>query len=85
MIPMGTNRKNFGTGTVAWTKTGAGEYIRQCIERGETFIDILSHGVTKEGNAWMPYEKVEDFEEHIKEIKQLADEGVIKVVLYRDK
>ena len=85
MIPMGTNRKNFGTGTVAWTKTGAGEYIRQCIERGETFIDILSHGVPKEGNAWMPYEKVEDFEEHIKEIKKLADEGVIKVVLYREK
>ena len=84
MIPMGTNRKNFGTGTVAWTKTGAGEYIRQCIDRGETFIDILSHGVTKEGHGWMPYEKVEDFEEHIKEIKKLADEGVIKVVLYRD-
>lgn len=84
MIPMNTRRKNFGTGTVAWTKSGAGEYIRQCIERGETFIDILSHGVTKEGNGWMPYEKVEDFEEHIKEIKKLSDEGVIKVILYRD-
>ena len=81
MIPMGTRRKNFGTGTVAWTDTGVGEYIRQCIERGETFIDILCHGVTKEGHGWMPYEKVEDFEEHIKELKKLSDAGVIKVVL----
>ena len=84
MIPMDTHRKNFGAGTVAWTPSGVGEYIRQCIERGETFIDILCHGVTKEGNAWMPYEKVEEFEEHVKQIKKLADAGVIKVVLYRD-
>ncbi len=84
MIPMNPHRKNFGTGTVAWTASGVGAYLRECIARGETFVDVLCHGVTKEGNGWRPYEKVEDFEEHVKELKKLSDEGLVKIVLYRD-
>lgn len=80
MLPMRGGRKNFGAGTVANTETGVGAYIRACIERGETFIDVLTHGVTAEGHAWMPYAKVEDFEEHLKELRSLADAGVIEVL-----
>ena len=49
-----------------------------------SLIDILTHGVTKSGPAWRPFPGVEVFEEHLKEIRELYDAGVIDVALYRD-
>lgn len=82
--PMDCRRPNFGEGTVPRTETGAGVYITSCIAKGRSPIDILTHGVTKNGGGWRPFPNVEVFEEHIKEIREMQDLGKIAVVLYRD-
>ena len=84
LVPMGTRRRNFGEGTVANTPTGAGAYIAEQTAKGYRLIDLLTHGVTKEGGAWKPYAKPADFEAHVKEVKALVDAGKVKVALYRD-
>lgn len=80
MLPMSGFRRNFGEGTVPFTETGVGAYIRECIARGEKFIDILTHGVTAEGRGYKPFAKIEIFEEHLKELRALADAGTIRVL-----
>ena len=84
MTPMDCCRKNFGEGTMPRTESGAAAYIKQSIADGRHRIDILTHGVTKSGLARRPFPGVEVFEEHLKEIRELYDAGVIDVALYRD-
>lgn len=80
MRPMRGGRRNFGEGTVAFTESGVGAYLKACADHGDTFVDVLTHGVTPEGHGWRPYAKVEDFEEHLKELRSLVDAGKIVVL-----
>lgn len=84
MVPMDVRRRNFGEGTVPGTESGAGAYIRKCIGERRWRIDLLTHGVTKEGPAWRPFPSVDVFEKHVQEVRRLYDQGLIDVVLYRD-
>lgn len=84
MVPMDTQRPNFGEGTVPGTEKGAGAYINRCMNNHRWCIDLLTHGVTKEGPGWRPFPSVDVFEQHVKEVRKLYDERVINVVLYRD-
>lgn len=84
LSPMDCKRRNFGEGTVPRTETGAGAYINACIADHVEPIDILTHGVTATGGGWRPFPNAEVFEEHIKEIREMQDQGKIAVVLYRD-
>ena len=79
---LGRNRKNFGYDTVAFTPTGVGAYLRERIAEGAAEVDVLVHGVTKDGGAWMPFNDPGEFEEHLREIREMQDAGQIRVSCY---
>lgn len=76
---LGRNRKNFGHDTIAFTPTGVGAYLRARISEGAAEVDVLVHGVTREGGGWMPFENVREFEGHLRELRALQDAGRIRV------
>lgn len=82
--PMDVRRKNFGEDTVPRTETGVGAYIRDRLALHDDPIEIMTHGVSPDGGGWEPFPSVEVFEEHIREIREMQDLGLIAVVLYRD-
>lgn len=84
LVPMNPHRCNFGEGTVPGSENGAGAFIRKSIDQNRRCIDLLTHGVTKEGPAWRPFPSVDVFEQHVKEVRKLYDKRVVDVVLYRD-
>ena len=79
--PMCPCRRNFGEGYAPGDVT---RYIEECIEKKQGIIDLMCHGVSANGGGWKPFATPEIFESYVKEVKELADRKLVKVVLYRD-
>lgn len=79
--PMPINRHVFGEGYVHGDVT---RYIEDQIAKGNHIIDIFCHGVNASGPGYKPFANPQVFEDYVKEVKELVDRKLIKVVLYRD-
>lgn len=81
LVPMDWHRNNFGLGT----KPGdVAKFVAERSAKGEKIVDLLVHGVNKNGGAWHPFDSPAHFEEFVKEVKDLVDKGEIRCMLYRD-
>lgn len=81
MVPMDWHRCNFGEGTNPGDAT---KFIEERQVAGVRVIDLLAHGVRKEGGFWRPFATPADFEAFVREVKALVDQGKVRVGLYRD-
>lgn len=79
--PMPLNRRPFGEGYVHGDVT---RYIEEQTANGNSIIDLFCHGVSASGPGYKPFANPQVFEDYVKEVRELADRKLIKVVLYRD-
>jgi peptidoglycan/xylan/chitin deacetylase (PgdA/CDA1 family) len=73
-----TKRRNFGCDTPAGTPAGVGAYLDGRAAAGETYGDVLVHGIDGKSGAWRAFGDVGSFERHLDEI---ASRRWVKVVV----
>lgn len=83
MRPLACNRTNFGHATPARTEKGA--YVRLLADLfgNARHVDLMVHGVTR-GHGYEAFEDADQFEDFLREIRALEDEGFIRVTPYSE-
>lgn len=82
MIPMQTNRFNFGAGTFPGGDADLGAHLTRLKASGAAADALMIHGVGHDSGAWRPFEDIGHFRRFLEEIKDREKAGEIKVVPY---
>lgn len=83
MQPMNCVRRNFPTHP-GLMPMSISDYLKSEWRRGAAHIDLMMHGIIRAEGGWEPFEDAEHFERFCKELKEVEDSGIVKVVRYGD-
>ena len=77
------NRRNFPTHPSRTPpKISVVDYLREEYRRGTMIVDVMVHGIDVMRGGWEPFTDSAEFEEFLRGVRSVVDEGIVKVVPY---
>lgn len=84
MEAIGCDRVNYGEIHPNETQLPIDSYIQQQYKRGVLCLSVMIHGVERARGGWRPFEKASDFEDFLKRVNSVVQQGIIRVVTYSE-
>ena len=81
MVPMNCDRRNFPTHP-GLTPMSITTYLNLEYRSGRPHVDLMFHGIVREEGGWEPFEDEAHFIRFCDELKQVENQGIVKIVSY---
>lgn len=79
---LGPGRANYGTVVPDEDPLPIKEHLQLLYRQGSFTADIAIHGIDKSKGGWSPFDTAQDFADFLEKIKEVENEGLIRVTPY---